>query len=92
MYSQCSAYSQACDKLLEVRVVGDAEEAKRFRELESKEKADEENTKDESQDADGEVVKERRSKGTKVAREMNSVKSHPLKVRKKIFSDHILFM
>jgi len=88
MYSQCSAYSQACDKLLEVRVVGDADEAKRFRELESKEKADEENTKDESQDADGEVVKERRSKGTKVASEMNSVKSHPLKVQLKVSDEN----
>ena len=33
MYAQCSAYSQACDPLLEVRVVGDVDEARRFQEL-----------------------------------------------------------
>ena len=81
MYSQCSAYSQACDKLLEVRVIGDAEEARRFQEMEKKDmKADEDNTKDESQDADGEVVKERRSKGAKVTSDKNTLKSHPLMV------------
>ena len=82
MYAQCSAYSQACDPLLEVRVVGDLDEARRFQELVDKECQEEEEgeevNKDDCHDPDNEVDKTRRGK-TK-ARSDKSVKIHPLKV------------
>ena len=82
MYAQCSAYSQACDPLLEVRVVGDLDEARRFQELVDKECQEEEEgeevNKDDCHDPDIEVDKTRRGK-TK-ARSDKSVKIHPLKV------------
>ena len=81
MYSQCSAYSQACDPKLQVRVVGDSQEARRFQEMEDKEKnkeEDEEPGKDESQDPDMEVDKTRRGKNT--AGSDKKLKVHPLQV------------
>lgn len=89
MYAQCSAYSQACDPLLEVRVVGDLDEARRFQELVDKECQEEEEgeevNKDDCHDPDIEVDKTRRGK-TK-ARSDKSVKIHPLKVELKIRID-----
>ena len=82
MYAQCSAYSQACDPLLEVRVVGDSDEAKRFQELVDKECQEDEEVeevnKDDGQDPDTEGDKTRRGK-TK-AQSDKSLKIHPLKV------------
>ena len=82
MYSQCSAYSQACDPLLEVRVVGDGDEARRFQETLDKESQEDEEVeepgKDDSQDPDTETEKSRRGKNK--AGSDKSVKIHPLKV------------
>ena len=86
MYAQCSAYSQACDPLLEVRVVGDGEEARRFQEMVDKESQEdeegEEPGKDDSQDPDTETDKTRRGKNKTTADK--SVKIHPLKVSPKL--------
>ena len=82
MYSQCSAYSQACDPLLELRVVGDGAEARRFQEMVDKERHEDEDaeepSKDDSQDLDAEGDKTRRGKSDPGSDK--SVKTHPLKV------------
>ena len=77
MFSQCEAYSAACDPQLAVQVTGDLEEARRLQEENREEEEDREDGKDEGQEAEQEE-KTRRSKrksgGEKV------VRVHPLSV------------
>ena len=81
MYSQCSAYSTACDKKFEVKVVGDIEEARRYQELAAKDGEDDEDEetggKDDSQDADGDKT---RRGGAKAKVGQEAVSTHPLTV------------
>ena len=87
MYSQCSAYATACDKMLEVKVLGDAQEARRFQEMEKKDtnEDDEDGGKDESQEADVDGDKSRRVKVKTV--QDKSMKMHPLRVELKVKVD-----
>ena len=73
MFSQCEAYSAACDPLLSVQVTGDQEEARRVQE----ETAEEEKEEEESQEAEQEE-KTRRSK--RKAGGEKGVRVHPLSV------------
>ena len=82
MYSQCVSYSQACDTRLEVRVVGEATEARRIQEMENREEEedmDEDNGKDESQDPDVDGDKIKRSK-SRVDSKSKTLQMHPLQV------------
>ena len=62
LYTQCQAYSDACDKEVLVRVKGDGEEPRVFRATKGEDEDSQEESKDESQDPDGEVDKMHRSK------------------------------
>ena len=79
MFSQCEAYSAACDSLLSVEVRGDQEEARRFQEEEAGEEQEQDSQegKDDSQEAEQEE-KTRRSK-RKTGGE-KGVRVHPLSV------------
>eukprot|EP00092_Neocalanus_flemingeri_P094704 GFUD01120435.1.p1 GENE.GFUD01120435.1~~GFUD01120435.1.p1 ORF type:complete len:711 (+),score=250.43 GFUD01120435.1:40-2172(+) len=81
LYTQCQAYSEACDKEVLVRVKGDGEEARMFRETKGEDEDSQEDVKDDSQDQEGEGDKMRRSKSVRGGDKAGKVLSvHPLQV------------
>jgi len=80
LYTQCQAYGEACDKEMVVRVKGDGEEARVFRERKEDEDSQEEG-KDDSQDHEGDAEKMHRSKSIRGEDKASKVLSvHPLQV------------
>jgi len=80
LYTQCHAYGEACDKEMVVRVVGDAEEARTFKESD-REDDDQDDAKDDSQDPEADGEKLHRSKSVRSADKKSQILSvHPLHV------------
>jgi len=91
LYTQCHAYAQACDSDIDVRVKGDAEEARQFREDKDEDDDDDlqEESKEDSRDPEIEVEKLHRSKSVKKNDQTNKLMViHPLEVEVKIKSDN----
>jgi len=81
LYTQCQAYSEACDKEVLVRVKGDGEEARVFRATKGEDEDSQEEGKDESQDPEGEGDKMHRSKSVRGDDKAGKALSvHPLQV------------
>ena len=81
LYTQVQAYSEACDKEVLVRVKGDGEEARMFRETKGDEEDSQEEVKEDSQDQEGEGDKMHRSKSVRGEDKVGKVLSvHPLQV------------
>lgn len=81
LYTQSQAYSEACDKEVLVRVKGDGEEAREFRETKGEDDESQEEGKDESQDMEGDVEKMHRSKSVRGVDKAGKVLTlHPLQV------------
>jgi len=81
LYTQVQAYSEACDKEVLVRVKGDGEEARMFREAKGDEEDSQEEVKEDSQDQEGEGDKMHRSKSVRGEDKVGKVLSvHPLQV------------
>jgi len=79
LYTQCQAYGEACDKDLVVRVIGDGEEARMFREA-KEEDDNQEDVKEDSQDQEGESDKIHRKKVVKEDKAGKVLTVHPLQV------------
>jgi len=81
LYTQCQAYGEACDKDMLVRVKGDAEEARVFRESKGENEVGQDEGKDDSQDLEVEAEKMHRSKSIREEDKASKVLSlHPLHV------------
>lgn len=91
LYTQVLAYSEACDQLVEVKVTGDMDEAKKVREelnkgVEDEDSQGEEVTEQDSQDQDTELMGKKNRRGKSVGKTQDDKKAkllvqHPLSVR-----------
>jgi len=91
LYTQASAYSQACDDLLEVVVEGDEEEARHLREEGGRSQADEEEEEEndkEEEDEEGQKKKKRRgpTKDKVSDKKKQVLKKHPLQVKMEVMT------